>query len=195
MRPPGRSGRRRRRTARRRGRCAGRSRRSPSPCHRIGTTTIERTLRMSSVALMLRSDGSVAASGMNTVSPRLERALELRVAIEVDDEVADRRILVARDEPHLVCARRTGRSRSGRGRTPRPACGRSSAGCRRNGATTEISCRMSTIATRWSRSRCSSATRARSRASSSSLPSDSSVGDGDALRGGWVTIVGRPGCV
>src|SRR5262245_17511811 len=45
----------------------------------------------------------------------------------------------------------------------------------------EISCRMSTIATRWSRSRCSSLTRARRRATSSSLPSESGVGD----RWGW----------
>src|SRR6185369_4246410 len=42
----------------------------------------------------------------------------------------------------------------------------------------EISCRMSTMATRWSRSRCSSATRARSRAISSSRPESSSVGGG-----------------
>jgi hypothetical protein len=34
--------------------------------------------------------------------PRLEGALELGVAIEVDDEVADRRVLVARDEPDFV---------------------------------------------------------------------------------------------
>ena len=33
---------------------------------------------------------------------RLERALELRIAIEIDDEIADRRILVARDEANLV---------------------------------------------------------------------------------------------
>src|SRR6185437_1010374 len=33
---------------------------------------------------------------------RLEGALELRVAIEIDDEVADRRVLVASDEPHFV---------------------------------------------------------------------------------------------
>ena len=42
------------------------------------------------------------ASGMNTVSPVVEGALELRIALEVDDEVADRRILVARDEADLV---------------------------------------------------------------------------------------------
>src|SRR4051812_17101535 len=42
----------------------------------------------------------------------------------------------------------------------------------------EISCRMSTMATRWSRSRCSSATRALSRATSSSRPESSSVGGG-----------------
>ncbi len=36
---------------------------------RIGTTTMERTFRVSSCDLMLRSIGSFAASGMNTVSP------------------------------------------------------------------------------------------------------------------------------
>src|SRR5437868_1711121 len=41
----------------------------------------------------------------------------------------------------------------------------------------EISCRISTIATKWSRSRCSSATRALSRATSSSLPPDSFIGN------------------
>jgi len=45
------------------------------PCHRIGTTMIDRTLRMSSVALMLLSDGSVTASGMNTVSPESKARL------------------------------------------------------------------------------------------------------------------------
>ena len=35
--------------------------------------------------------------------PRLERALELGVAIEIDDEVPDRRILVARDQPYVAC--------------------------------------------------------------------------------------------
>ena len=39
------------------------------PSQRTGTTTMERTLRMSSVDLMLRSIGSLAASGMKTVSP------------------------------------------------------------------------------------------------------------------------------
>jgi hypothetical protein len=38
--------------------------------------------------------------------PGLEGALELRVTIEVDDEVADRRILVARDEPDFILLRR-----------------------------------------------------------------------------------------
>jgi hypothetical protein len=38
--------------------------------------------------------------------PGLEGPLELRVAIEVDDEVADRRVLIARDEPDLVLLRR-----------------------------------------------------------------------------------------
>ena len=51
---------------------------------------------------MLRSDGSLAASGMNTVSPESNARLQLRIAIEVDDEIADRRILVARDEADLV---------------------------------------------------------------------------------------------
>ena len=35
---------------------------------------------------------------------RLECALELRVPVEIDDEVADRRVLVARDEPHVGVA-------------------------------------------------------------------------------------------
>ena len=39
------------------------------PCARSGTTTIERTLRRCSWSRTLRSIGSVAASGMNTVSP------------------------------------------------------------------------------------------------------------------------------
>ncbi len=33
---------------------------------------------------------------------RFEGALELRIAVEIDDEVADRRILVARDEPNVA---------------------------------------------------------------------------------------------
>ncbi len=36
----------------------------------------------------------------------LERALQLRVAVEVDNEIADRRVLVARDEPDLILLRR-----------------------------------------------------------------------------------------
>jgi hypothetical protein len=39
------------------------------PRHRIGTTTIERTLRRLSVSWTLFSIGSVDASGMKTVSP------------------------------------------------------------------------------------------------------------------------------
>ena len=39
------------------------------PRQRMGTTTIERTLRRSSVCLTLASAGSFAASGMKTVSP------------------------------------------------------------------------------------------------------------------------------
>ena len=35
---------------------------------------------------------------------RLERPLELRVPVEIDDEVSNRRILVARDQPHLGVA-------------------------------------------------------------------------------------------
>lgn len=52
------------------------------PRQRIGTTTIERTLRRSSVCFTLASDGSFAASAMNTVSPdsnaRLSSGYRLR---------------------------------------------------------------------------------------------------------------------
>jgi len=40
-----------------------------APLHRMGATTIDRTLRMSRSARMSRSIGSAVASGMNTVSP------------------------------------------------------------------------------------------------------------------------------
>ena len=51
---------------------------------------------------MLRRSGSVGGVGDEHRLARVERALQLGIAIEVDDEVPDRRILVARDEPNLV---------------------------------------------------------------------------------------------
>jgi hypothetical protein len=46
--------------------------------------------------------GSFAAVGDEHRLAALERALQLRIAVQVDEEIADRRILVARDEAHLV---------------------------------------------------------------------------------------------
>ena len=121
-RPPGRTARRRRRRLGRRGRCAGRSRRSAVPRQLIGTTMIDLTRRAVERALRRAAAiGSLAASGMNTVSPALERAPELRIAVEVDDVVADAGILVARDQSHVARPARPGRSSSGRARRSRRA--------------------------------------------------------------------------
>jgi hypothetical protein len=46
--------------------------------------------------------GIVRGVGHEHRFARLEGALELRIAVEIDDEVADRRILVARDEPNIA---------------------------------------------------------------------------------------------
>jgi len=66
--------------------------------HRMGTTMIDRTLRSSSAGQILDSCGSSVASGMNTVCPDSKARFSSRVAIEIDDEIAQRRIFVRRHQ-------------------------------------------------------------------------------------------------
>ena len=52
--------------------------------------------------LDVREHGIVRGIGDEHRLSRLERALKLRIAIEIDDEIANRRILVAGDQPNVA---------------------------------------------------------------------------------------------